>query len=141
MTPARPCSTWAARTVELTPDDVQVTLAAKPGWAAAQGRQVVVVLSTELDPELKAEGLARDFVHLVQTARKDERLDYQARIRLRVSADGAVGEAIRQFRDYIQGETLTTQLELDGAPADAKHGGEIEGTAGAVWAGSGAIDQ
>jgi isoleucyl-tRNA synthetase len=114
--------------VELTPDDVQVTLAAKPGWAAAQGRQVVVVLSVELTDELKAEGLARDFVHLVQTARKEERLDYQARIRLRVSAEGPAAAAIRQFREYIQGETLTKDLELDGAPADAKHTGEIEGT-------------
>ena len=41
-------------------DDLQVRLQAKPGWAAAQGKACVVVLSTELSPELITEGLARD---------------------------------------------------------------------------------
>ena len=52
--------------VELDNEDIQVRLQAKPGWAAAQGSNVVVVLATELTPELIAEGLARDFVRLVQ---------------------------------------------------------------------------
>ncbi|MCA9228670.1 MAG: class I tRNA ligase family protein, partial [Planctomycetales bacterium] len=43
-------------TVELDQDDIQVRLQAKPGWAAAQGRGCVVVLSTELTPELLREG-------------------------------------------------------------------------------------
>lgn len=114
--------------VELTPEDVQVTLKAKEGWAAAQGRTVVVVLSTALTPELKAEGLARDFVHLVQTARKEQRLDYQDRIRLRVWAAELVGGAIKSFSEYIQGETLAEELTVDPAAAEAPHGGEIEGT-------------
>jgi isoleucyl-tRNA synthetase len=117
------------QSVELTPDDVQVTLKAREGWAAAQGRQVVVVLSAELTPELKAEGLARDFVHLVQTARKERRLDYQDRIRIRVSAPGPVAEAITKYSDYIRGETLATELTMDGDLASAGHNGEIEGVA------------
>jgi isoleucyl-tRNA synthetase len=121
--------TVAGQTVELSPDDVQVTLQARPGWAAAQGRQVVVVLSTEITPELKSEGLARDFVHLAQSARKDEQLDYQARIKLRVNATGAVAEAIEANREYICGETLATELKLDPSLTNAKHTGEIEGIA------------
>jgi isoleucyl-tRNA synthetase len=116
------------QSVELTVEDVQVALSAKPGWAAAQGRQVVVVLSTEITPELKAEGMARDFVHLVQTARKEQRLDYQDRIHIRVAAAEPVASAIQQFRDYIMGETLATELATNGSPA-AKHQGEIEGAA------------
>ncbi|HOA73348.1 MAG TPA: isoleucine--tRNA ligase [Phycisphaerae bacterium] len=118
----------AGQIVELTAEDVQVTLKAREGWAAAQGRQVVVVLSTEITPELKSEGLARDFVHLVQTARKEAQLAYQARITLRVSAAGPVAEAIMANADYIKGETLATELTLDSSLTDAKHSGEIEGT-------------
>ena len=51
-------------------DDLQVRLQAKPGWAAAQGKACVVVLSTELSPELITEGLAREIVHAVQSAAK-----------------------------------------------------------------------
>jgi isoleucyl-tRNA synthetase len=112
--------------VELTPEDVQVTLKPREGWAAAQGRQVVVVLSTEITPELRAEGLARDFVHLVQTARKDEKLDYQARICVRVNATGDVAVAIQANLDYIKGETLATELILDPSLTGARHSGEIE---------------
>jgi len=46
--------------VPLDSEDVQVRLQAKKGWAAAQGSQCVVVLSTELTPQLVREGLARD---------------------------------------------------------------------------------
>ncbi|MBI4581133.1 MAG: isoleucine--tRNA ligase [Planctomycetes bacterium] len=119
--------TVAGQTVELTPDDVQVSVQAKPGWAAAQGREVVVVLSTEITPELKAEGLAREFVHLVQTARKEERLEYQARIRLRVNTTGPLAQAIQANRDYICGETLATELTLDPSLLNGRHVAEIEG--------------
>jgi isoleucyl-tRNA synthetase len=119
--------TVGGQAVELTPEDVQVTLKAREGWAAAQGRLVVVVLSTEISPELKSEGLARDFVHLVQTARKDLQLDYQARIKLRVSATGAVADAVQANAEYIKGETLATELVVDGSLNGAKHSGEIEG--------------
>src|SRR5207249_11708673 len=61
--------------VELDNKDIQVRLQAKPGWAAAQGSNVVVVLATELTPELLAEGLARDFVRIVQEDRKSTRLN------------------------------------------------------------------
>ncbi|MEP0842936.1 MAG: isoleucine--tRNA ligase [Phycisphaerae bacterium] len=115
------------RQIELTPDDVQVALKPREGWTAAQGRSVVVVLSTALTPELKAEGLAREFIHLVQSARKEERLDYQARIRLRVSADGPVAEALAAHRAYISSETLAGDLILDSAPSVAGHNGEIDG--------------
>ncbi len=117
----------AGQAVELTPDDVQVALKAKPGWAAAQGRTTVVVLSIELTEDLKAEGLARDVVHLIQTARKAENLDYQARIRLRINAGGPLAEAIKANADYIRGETLATELKLDAGLADAPHTGEVEG--------------
>ncbi len=45
--------------VPLDKDDLQVRLQAKPGWAAAQGKSSVVVLSTELNEALVREGLAR----------------------------------------------------------------------------------
>ena len=43
----------------------------------------VVVLDTDLTPELEAEGLARDLVRLVQQARRDAGLNVSDRIALR----------------------------------------------------------
>ena len=48
--------------VALLPEELNVQISAKPGWTAANDRGVVVVLSTELTPQLVGEGLARDLV-------------------------------------------------------------------------------
>jgi isoleucyl-tRNA synthetase len=100
--------------VELDNEDIQVRLQAKPGWAAAQGANVVVVLSTELTPELIAEGLSRDFVRVVQDRRKDLELDFTDRIEIAlVGASAELQKAIEKFRDYICGETLAVKLVFE----------------------------
>ena len=88
-------------------DDLQVRLQAKPGWAAAQGKACVVVLSTELSPELITEGLAREIVHAVQSGRKDCGCEYTDRIEVGIVTESAeIRRAVEQFADYIRGETL-----------------------------------
>jgi isoleucyl-tRNA synthetase len=111
--------------VELDNEDIQVRLQAKPGWAAAQGSNVVVVLATELTPELIAEGLARDFVRLVQDRRKDLNLNFTDRIEIAVSgASEALKAAIQANHDYIAGETLATKLSF--AAVAEVEGNEVE---------------
>src|SRR5205814_963707 len=110
------------QTVELTPEDVQVELTAKPGWAAAQGRTAVVVLKTEITDELRQEGLARELVHHVQQIRKELDLKYEQRIELAVVGNATITNVAESFQTYICSETLATRLAthaLDGV--DAKH--------------------
>ncbi len=100
--------------VDLDNEDIQVRLQAKPGWAAAQGANVVVVLATELTPELIAEGLARDFVRVVQDRRKELGLDFTDRIEIGIGGAAAdLQKAIEQFRDYISSETLAMKLGFE----------------------------
>jgi isoleucyl-tRNA synthetase len=100
--------------VTLDADDLQVRLQAKPGWAAAQGKSAVVVLSTELTDALISEGLARDLVHVIQTQRKDMALKYTARLRLGMVTDSReLQAAVTNFTEYIKGETLATELRLE----------------------------
>ncbi|MFO0905933.1 MAG: isoleucine--tRNA ligase [Pirellulales bacterium] len=99
--------------VELDQEDIQVRLQAKPGWAAAQGSGCVVVLATELTPELVREGLARDLIRLVQDRRKDLDLDYADRIVVSLVSDSDdVVAAIDENRALIAGETLAAQLDV-----------------------------
>ncbi len=106
---------------------MQVRLQAKPGWAAAQGKHCVVVLATEITPELVTEGVAREIVHAIQTCRKDRNCEYTDRIEVGVVSDSTeIRRAVEQFSDYIKGETLATVLQsaaLDGAePTEVKVG-------------------
>ena len=72
---------------------------------------MVVVLNTELTPELIAEGYARDFVRLVQDCRKEMNLDFTDRINLGfTTASDVLREAIASNTDFITGETLASSL-------------------------------
>jgi isoleucyl-tRNA synthetase len=100
--------------VELDAVDLQVRLQAKPGWAAAQGKSAVVVLSTELTDALVSEGLARELVHVIQTQRREMALEYTARIRVGLVTESSdLRTAAENFADYIKGETLGTELRLE----------------------------
>ncbi len=111
--------------VELDNEDIQVRLQAKPGWAAAQGSGCVVVLATELTPELLAEGLARDVVRLIQDRRKDIGLDFTDRIEVGiVGTSPALQKAIGDNLEYISGETLSIEVAFDALASDT--GTELE---------------
>lgn len=100
-------------TVELDQDDVQVRLQAREGWAAAQGSQCVVVLSTELTEDLVREGYARDIVRLVADLRKESGCEYTDRIEVGLVTEAEeLRTAIRENADYVSGEVLALDLSL-----------------------------
>ncbi len=102
------------RTVELTEEQVQVRLQAKQGWAAAQGKGCVVVLSTELTDELIREGWARDLVRFIQEQRKVLDCQYTDRIEVAVRTDSdELRQAIEENADYIKAETLAKSLAAE----------------------------
>jgi len=99
--------------IELTTDDVEVRLKAKEGWAAAQGSGVVVVLATELTPELVRAGMARDLNRLVQDQRKAKDLQRTDRIDVVICTDSDDHKkSIEENREYLCGETLAESLEV-----------------------------
>ncbi|HHM11932.1 MAG TPA: isoleucine--tRNA ligase, partial [Planctomycetaceae bacterium] len=104
-------------TVELTSDDIEVRLQARSGWTAAQGEQTVVVLSTELTPELIQEGWVRDLVRHIQERRKAIDCDYTDRIAIGlVTESEEVREAVRRHEAYVRRETLAESLEEEALP-------------------------
>lgn len=103
--------------IELGSDEIQIRLQPKEGFAAAQGPNAVVVLSTELSDELLAEGRAREIVRIIQDRRKDLNCDYTDRIRVKIKTDSTtILDSIKQFADYIKGETLAVDLILGEDP-------------------------
>ena len=103
--------------IELDNEDIEVRLQAKEGWAAAQGKGCVVVLATELTPELVLEGLARDVVRIIQDQRKELACAYTDRIEIGlVTESNELSVAIQKFRDYIAQETLAIRIVTEPLP-------------------------
>ncbi len=109
----------------LTKDEIQVRLKEKEGYAASGEHGRVIVLDTHITPELRLEGLARETVNRIQTARKTMDLAYEARIKVTYQAEGELAEAIAAHREWIAGETLSVELAA-GTPAGEVHETAIE---------------
>jgi isoleucyl-tRNA synthetase len=92
-----------------------------------------VALELALDDELRREGLAREVVHAIQSARKAAGLDVSDRIALTLAGADELLAAAREHEPYVAGETLATAVAYDGATAAngdvAGHAVEIDGLA------------
>jgi isoleucyl-tRNA synthetase len=101
-------------------DDVLIRTTPREGWAAAEGTQAVVVVAAGLTPELIAEGLAREVVHAVQTARKGLDLEFTDTIDLAFeTASADLRSALEHHRDSIASETLAAAIHFGPGPAGA----------------------
>ncbi|MBU6276371.1 MAG: class I tRNA ligase family protein, partial [Planctomycetes bacterium] len=101
---------------ELERDDLVIRTTAREGWAAAESASAVVVVATELSPELVAEGLVREVVHLVQAARKTLDLEFTQRIVLGLETPSPeLAAALAAHRSTIDAETLAVDGPFDGA--------------------------
>jgi isoleucyl-tRNA synthetase len=100
---------------ELQPGEYALKLVTKEGTASAPlpGGAGVVVLDTDVTPELEAEGLARDVVRAVQQARRDAQLNVSDRITLTLSADSQLATQLAPHEALIAGETLATSVVWD----------------------------
>ena len=76
-----------------------------------------IEISKQLTPELKREGLMREIIRHVQSARKKAGLQVDDRIELGItSSDTEITQAVDMFADTIKAETLA--IKLDSAAAD-----------------------
>ena len=115
------------QTVTLGPEDVIVQVEAKEGFQAAGSARAVVVLHSDVDDDLREEGLSRELISRIQGLRKDGGLGYTERIGLFVDGDAAVVAALQRFREHVASETLVREWD-DAAGADLVES-EVDGLA------------
>jgi isoleucyl-tRNA synthetase len=105
----------------ITLADVILQRKPAPGRAVATEGDVTLVLDTALTPELVQEGLAREFVSVLQQARKATGLEVSDRVRVVFdSADAEVVASIERHAATIAEEVLAVELRRDGSAATAE---------------------
>jgi isoleucyl-tRNA synthetase len=119
----------SGRSLALDADDVLIEVKARDTFGAAGSAAAVVALSSEIDDDLRQEGLVRDIVSRIQGLRKERDLGYSDRIALTIGAGPALREAAQRFETYICDETLATRFELVDPPA-ARAGADQSEVAG-----------
>lgn len=112
----------------LTKDLFEVRLEMKEGVAgqAFADNKAVVTLDTNVTDELRREGMARDFIRLVQTLRKDKDFNISDRIELSYQTDNKeLALALEENKTYVAEQVLAvkfnnacengTQADIEGA--------------------------
>ena len=114
---------------ELTPDEILVDNIAAEGYAVESDGTYTVGISTEITPELRAEGYVRDIAHIVQNMRKNAGLEISDRIHLTINApEGSeMASAIAHHADYIASETLAVGINGEIADEVARDRHSVDG--------------
>ncbi len=100
-------------TLQLTIDDVEISSEDIPGWSVASEGKTTVALDITISEDLRQEGIARDLVNRIQNLRKDQGLDVQDKIDIKVAKNELiVNTAIEANNVYICEETQAMSLEL-----------------------------
>ncbi|MFW0776866.1 MAG: isoleucine--tRNA ligase [Rickettsiales bacterium] len=111
---------------KLQEGEYTLQLEPKPEYAdraqALSTNDALVILDTEITPELEAEGIARDMVRAIQQARKDAALNVSDRINLHLDAPETIAKAIAAHKAYVMEQTLSVDI------LDAKPGSDIFST-------------
>jgi len=81
-----------------------------PGYSIASDGRYTVAISTELTPELAAEGISREIVRRLQNMRRAANFDVADYITSYYQAEESIERVIAAFGDYIKLETLSREL-------------------------------
>ena len=98
--------------IELTLDDVEISSEDIPGWLVTSDGDLTVALDITITPELKQEGIAREFVNRIQNMRKDKNFKVTDKIQIRIQHNDQIAEAIEKHKAYIGNQTLAKSIDL-----------------------------
>ena len=98
-------------TAELTKDDLLISSAQIPGFVSETNGDYIVVLDSNLTPELLEEGMVREIVSKIQTMRKEAGFEVMDHIALSSSGNGRVEEILLRNLDFIKEEVLCDVFE------------------------------
>ena len=107
----------------LAHEDIEVVRSATGDLVVQEEGGYFAAIDPAVSEELRREGLAREVVNRVQRMRKELRYVVSDRVRLQVTGNGDVENAVREYREYVAGEVLASEVII---------GGDIAATVDAV---------
>jgi isoleucyl-tRNA synthetase len=104
----------------LSAEEVEIVRRATGGLVVKEEGGYFAAIDPMVTPALRREGIARELVNRVQRARKEAGFAVSDRIRLQVVGNAEIEAVVREYRGYIGGEVLATEVisggDIVGAP-------------------------
>ena len=101
----------AGNSYDIDKEFVDIRVSSKEGFNVATLNDNFIILDTNLNEELRLEGIAREMVSKVQNLRKTNDFEITDRITIYYDADEVVERAVNNFIEYIKVETLAEKIE------------------------------
>ena len=96
--------------IELSSENLLVTMQGKDGFAFSGNGEIGVVIETEITPELREEGYLREILSKVQNMRKDSGFEVMDNINLYVSGNEMLENVVKKYEDTIKHDTLAKNI-------------------------------
>jgi isoleucyl-tRNA synthetase len=117
--------------VKLEPDDVEIRAQQHADLTLAQDGPHAVALDLTLDDDLRAEGMAREIIRVVNDRRKTNGFALTDRIRVELSSTPRVIDAALRHTEWLETEVLATQFDASTATLESAPDATIDGEP--VW--------
>ncbi|GFH94591.1 isoleucine--tRNA ligase [Lachnospiraceae bacterium] len=99
--------------VELTEEDLLISMAQKEGYVSQEDNRMTVVLDTNLTEELIEEGFVYEIISKIQTMRKDAGFEVMDHIRVSFGGNARISAIAENNREAICGKVLARELTAD----------------------------
>ena len=96
--------------VVLTEEDLLIDAAQVEGYISEGDNTVMVVLDTNLTPELLEEGFVRELISKIQTMRKEAGFEVMNHIRVFAEGNEKISAVFAAHREEIKGEVLADEI-------------------------------
>ena len=98
--------------IEILLEDIEIYFEDIEGWQVVSENGTTIALDTNINEELKNEGIAREIVNRIQNFRKDSGFNVSDKIIIEIENNNLVEKAIFENIDYIKNETLAVELNF-----------------------------
>ena len=99
--------------VELTEDDLLITMSQKEGYVSQEDNGMTVVLDANLTEELIEEGFSNELISKIQNMRKDSDFEVMDRIRVSILGNEVLAKVAEKNKEAICGKVLALELSYD----------------------------
>ena len=99
--------------IEIIDEDLIINEIPKGNLCVGSNKDFTIALDTNIDNDLKMEGIVRDLIRYVQNFRKESALEVSDRINFSIIAPDEILESIKKFEKYFKNETLIENIEMD----------------------------